>query len=98
MRRFALTFVVALLAFTASGVSALIVAEPCSASEQAEREHGACAPTCVTCGCCAQAVEPVTLGIASSPEIPVDSVQTLIPRLPKTQIRDILHVPKPRIA
>ena len=86
--------IVAFLTFSASGISALVISEPCTGYEQRGREDGACPPTCVTCGCCAQAVEPVTIALAISVETPVDGISPLIPRLPITRSRDILHVPK----
>lgn len=98
MRRFALTIVVALLMFSASGVSAMVIGEPCTGYEQPGREDGTCPPTCVTCGCCAQAAEPAVLAVASLLEAPVTDVSPLIPRLPRTSPRDILHVPKPRFS
>jgi hypothetical protein len=86
--------IVALLTFSASGVSALVIAEPCTGYEQPGRENSACPPTCVTCGCCAQAVEPVILSGVSSPEAPVVGIDGLIPPVPQTRAREILHVPK----
>lgn len=95
MRRFALAIIVAVLTFSASGVSALAIAEPCTGGyEQPGQEDGACPPTCVTCGCCPQAVEPVILSATTSPEAPVVEIDLLIPRLPQNRAREILHVPK----
>ena len=98
MRRFWLGIIVAVLTFSASGVSMLAIAEPCSGYEQAGQEDGACPPTCVTCGCCAQAAEPVMLSVASSPETPVVQVVSFIPPAPQARARKILHVPKLRFA
>jgi hypothetical protein len=94
VRRFALAIVVAVLSVSASGLSALVLIEPCSAYEQSSRPDQDCAPTCVTCGCCAQAVEPVALAVTTTPEIL--SVRIAVARTdsPKTLSRDILHVPK----
>jgi len=95
MRRFALAIIVAVLTFSASGVSALAIAEPCTGGyEQPGQEDGACPPTCVTSGCCPQAVEPVILSATTSPEAPVVEIDLLIPRLPQNRAREILHVPK----
>jgi hypothetical protein len=96
--RFCLAFLVTLLAFSASGVSALIVAEPCAGYDQSGREDGECPPTCVTCGCCNQAAEPVILAVTVSLEIPLAQPAALLPRPPKVQPRDILHVPKTGVA
>jgi hypothetical protein len=98
MRRFALAIIVTWLTFSASGASALAFDEPCTVSEQPGQEDGICPPTCVTCGCCAQAAEPGILAVASSPEAPVAQNDALIPRVPQTRARDILHVPKLRLA
>jgi hypothetical protein len=98
MSRFAVSIVVALLTFSASGLSGVVIAEPCTGYEQPSQDDGACPPTCVTCGCCSQTVEPVILFIASSPESPIAQLDALISRLPKTRAREILHVPKPRLA
>jgi hypothetical protein len=94
VRRFGLAILVALLTLSASGVSALVIDEPCTGYEQPGQEDGACPPTCVTCGCCAQAAEPVILPAASSPEVPIVQVGAFIPAVPLTRARKILHVPK----
>jgi hypothetical protein len=98
--RLALAIIVVLLTFSVSGLSALVTAEPCTGFEPQPQQHDdrACPPTCVTCGCCAQAVEPVTMTVALVFAAPVALVSFLLPRLPKTTPRDILHVPKPRSA
>lgn len=98
MRRFALSIIVALLTLSASGVSALVIGEPCTGYEQPGRDDGACPPTCVTCGCCAQAAEPAILPLTNSLKAPVTDISSLVPGLPETSPRDILHVPKPRFA
>lgn len=98
MRRLILAFIVALLTFSASGAYALVIAEPCTGYEQADQDDGACPPTCVTCGCCAQAAEPAILPMGSSLEAPVTDVSPLSPRVPKATPRDILHVPKLRLS
>lgn len=98
MQRLALAFIVALLTFSASGVSALIAPEPCSPYEQAGKEDGACAPTCVRCGCCARAAETMVPQTEESFDVTVTKFQSNTPTLPSTQPRDILHVPKLRLA
>ena len=98
VRRLAPGIIVALLAFSISGVSGLVMSEPCTGYEQPGREDGACPPTCVTCGCCAQAAEPVALFVAGSLEVPVTDIGSLIPLVPRTSPRDILHVPRLRFA
>jgi len=98
VHRFALAVIVALLTFTASGVSALIVPEPCTAYEQPGQEDGACPPTCVRCGCCARAAETMVPQVEESLDITVAEFHSTTPPLHKTQPRDILHVPKLRLA
>jgi hypothetical protein len=94
VRRFALEIIVALLTFSASGAYALVIAEPCTGYEQPGQDDGACPPTCVTCGCCAQGAEPAVLAVGSSLDAPLTDVSPLIPRVLKTSPRDILHVPR----
>jgi hypothetical protein len=93
--RFALAFVVGLLSLSASGVSSLIVAEPCGyqLTGQAEDDR-ACPPTCATCGCCAQAAEPAPVAGASSPDSLVSGLLSVLPDLLDADPRDILHVPR----
>jgi len=98
VRRLALAIIVGVLTLSASGVSSFVVGEPCTGKELPGSYDGACSPTCVTCGCCAQAAEPVMVVIATSPDIPVADSITFLPGLPRRDPRDILHVPKLRLA
>lgn len=98
VRRFALAIIVSLLTFSASGVVSLVRAEPCTASEPAGRNDSACPPTCVTCGCCALAAETLTLVAMISPDKSISDLVPALPQLPKSDPRDILHVPKLRLA
>jgi hypothetical protein len=98
VRRLVLVVSVAMLAFSASGAFALVVPEPCSVFEQTDSDDGACPPTCVTCGCCAQAVEAMALTVAAVPDTPLAEPASLISGLPKTAPGDILHVPRLRRA
>jgi len=93
VRRLVLAIIVGVLTFSASGLPSLIAGEPCTGYEQPG--DAACPPTCVTCGCCAQAAEPALVPVTSSLEVPVADVSPLIPHLAKASPRDILHVPKP---
>ena len=94
VQRFVLAVIVALLTFSASGAATLIVVEPCSAYDLSGKDDGTCPPTCVTCGCCAQAIEPVALVVPAMPE--QSSGDLLVPptRQPLTSSSDVLHVPK----
>ena len=100
VRRLTFAIIVGLLALSASGVSTLAVGEPCTGFELTDQgeDDGGCPPTCVTCGCCAQAAEPVAVAGASSPAIPVSNLTTALPRIPRTDPLDILHVPKLALA
>jgi hypothetical protein len=100
VRRFALAVIVGLLTLSASGASTLVAGEPCTDVELTRQgdDDGACPPTCVTCGCCAQAVEPVVVAVSGSPDIRVCSLTTVLPRIPRTDPLDILHVPKLALA
>jgi len=98
VRRLAFAIIVALLTFSASGVANLIIFEPCAGYEQTGRDDGSCPPTCVTCGCCAQAAEPAMLVHTGSPDVRVAEVMTALPRLSTTDPRAVLHVPKSRLA
>ncbi|HXW07828.1 MAG TPA: hypothetical protein VD833_21540 [Vicinamibacterales bacterium] len=96
MRRSLLALLVGLLTLSASGVTSLIVDEPCSGFEITAQgdDDGVCPPTCVTCGCCAQAVEPVAFAIASSPDAPIADLVRVLPDVLTADPRDILHVPR----
>jgi hypothetical protein len=78
-----------------SGVSALVVAEPCAGIEQAGTSDAACPPTCVTCGCCAQAVEPLAFTTTATPDILITEIAAALPRFLTSEPRPILLVPKP---
>jgi hypothetical protein len=98
VRRLALAFIVGMLTLSASGVSSLVMAEPCTGNEPPGQSDSACPPTCVTCGCCAQAAVTVAVAIAASPNVLVTSIDAVLPGLPDTDPRPILHVPKFRFA
>lgn len=98
VRRFALAIVIGLLTFSTSGVYSLVVNEPCTGYELPGSDDNTGPPTCVTCGCCAQAVEPVALIVTITPDLLVADAPTFLPDLPRTNPRDILHVPKIRLS
>jgi hypothetical protein len=98
MGRLFLVVIVSMLTWSSSGIATLVISEPCTSYEQAERDDDLCPPTCVTCGCCAQAVEPMTASRPGSPEARVtDLIAPVRPLLP-SQAFDIFHVPKPSFA
>jgi hypothetical protein len=98
VRRFALAVIVGLLTFSASGVCSLVINEPCTGDEAPGRDEAACPPTCVTCGCCAQAVEPAAFVASAAPDAPIADLPDVLPSVLPTNPRDILHVPKIRFA
>jgi hypothetical protein len=98
VRRLALALIVGLLSFSATGVARLIVGEPCAPFTLAAEDDGDCPPTCVTCGCCAQAVEPTALVVADSIEVVTPLFSPVLPAFTDSEPRDILHVPKLRLA
>ena len=98
MRLFALAVIIGLLSFSVSGVYSLVINEPCTGYEAPGTEDAACPPTCVTCGCCAQAVEPVALIVSATPDAPIVDIPDVLPSVLRTTPRDILHVPKTRFA
>ena len=77
VRRFVLPVIVLLLTVSASGIFSLAMSEPCGSTELVGGDS-ACPPTCVTCGCCAQAAEPAMLVLTGSPEAPVSADHRLI--------------------
>jgi hypothetical protein len=95
VRRFTFALIAGLLALSVSGVCSLVVNEPCTGYELSVSDDGACPPTCATCGCCAQAVDTVTVVVAALPDLPIAEIPVFLSRLPQTIQRDILHVPKP---
>jgi hypothetical protein len=95
VRRLALAIIVGLLSFSASGVLNLVVGEPCAGFSVSAEHDSDCPPTCVTCGCCAQAVEPATIAIASLAAVSIPDLVAVLPAAPKARSHDILHVPKP---
>lgn len=98
VRRFALALIVALLAFSASGVPSLSLDEPCVGTIAGVPDDGACPPSCVTCGCCAQGAEAPVVALPGAQDAPVEPINSIVPRIPQTPTAKILHVPKPFLA
>lgn len=95
MRRLALIFVVVLLVLSASGVQAISWTDPCEG--EAESTPGgdqSCPPTCFTCGCCAQPIEPPLVEVLPSAEPVVHPSPNTNPSLASREPRGILHVPR----
>jgi hypothetical protein len=90
---------VGLLSLSVSGVTALAIGEPCSASESSRGGDTSCPPTCITCGCCAQSVEPIAVPFVSAPLERVEASLHAPPfDLLSPNLHDVLHVPKTRLA
>jgi hypothetical protein len=98
VRRLALALLVGILSFSVTGVARLMVDEPCTAFTLSAEDDGDCPPTCVTCGCCAQAAEPTAILVSDSIDLVTPRYRPVLPHFPDTEPRDILHVPKPRLA
>jgi hypothetical protein len=92
--RFAVAILCGLLMLGLSGVTVLAVGEPCSSVEQTSSDHDSCPPTCVTCGCCAQAVEPTAVHVDASPKPTPVAPPPVVIRFPVPAPLGILHVPK----
>jgi hypothetical protein len=76
-------------------VGAAFFAESCALVEKTgESQHSDCPPTCVTCGCCVQAVEPTDIVVYTSFAAPVSGPAVPEYRLIQSEPRDVLHVPK----
>lgn len=89
--------VVGMLTLSASDMLSLVVTERCTVFDLSGSDDD-CPPTCVTCGCCARAVEPALLVVAASSDVPSGAMPVPPVGLPRIDPRDILHVPKPRLA
>jgi hypothetical protein len=98
VQRLAFALLVGILSFSATGVAGLILGEPCLSLTLSNEDDGNCPPTCVTCGCCAQAAEPTAVVVASSLDVPVPHFAAVLPPFTETDPRDILHVPRQRSA
>jgi hypothetical protein len=94
VRRLARALLVAFLAVGSSGASALIAGEPCVLVEEPAAADADCMPTCVTCGCCAQATEATAIVVATAPAVRVAAAVPLVCGRPEIPPRDILHIPK----
>lgn len=92
--RVVLAVVLGLLTLSASGAVSLIAGEPCTSYEEAGQTDTSCPPTCVTCGCCAQAAEDVVVVRASSSNPPAAVLAADLPHFPVSEPRPIFHVPK----
>jgi hypothetical protein len=93
--RFSLAILCGLLMLSLSGVTVIAIGEPCTGVEQTDSDHNSCPPTCVTCGCCAQAVEPAAVHVDASQKPSPGEPPPVVDQLPAASPFDVLHVPKP---
>ncbi|MEO8358429.1 MAG: hypothetical protein ABI672_00240 [Vicinamibacteria bacterium] len=94
MKRLSLIAVVALLVLSASGLLSISFADPCETSSADSGGDQSCPPNCFTCGCCAQAMVPVTVQILANAEEAVPFVAMAPLPTASGEPHGILHVPK----
>lgn len=97
VRRAFFIVVLAVLIADASGISSLVVSDPCSVSANESAPDGGCPAFCVrcSCGCCASPIVPMPIVVFTGVALPPIVVPTP-PHdpLPSGIPLDILHVPK----
>ena len=95
MKRGLLSALVAALVLSASGAFAISWTDPCE-DEVASTpgEDQSCPPTCFTCGCCSQAIEPPCLDAVPAAEPIAHAEPPSSPGFTNLEPRGILHVPK----
>jgi hypothetical protein len=76
------------------GLPSLFLPEPCGLSDRSNAPDGACPPSCVLCGCCAQPAVPSLFGVQIAADLPARSFPPPVPALVSVDPREILHVPK----
>jgi len=98
VRRALFMAILAVLMADASGISSLLVSEPCSVTANESGSDEGCPAFCVrcTCGCCASPIVPLPAAAFTA----VGLVPHVVPApphdsLPAGDSLDILHVPKP---
>lgn len=98
VRLLAAAFIVALLTAGVSGISAVTVTDPCTVSETTGTDDAGCPDACVGCACCVETAEPVMPLLTASADSALSPPVASLPRPARTNPRDILHVPKPRLS
>jgi len=97
MRRALFLVALAILVCDASGITSLLVPEPCAIGTSDSTPDGGCPAFCVRCACpcCVSGVEhSVPVVISAQPFIVPVTVLSL-EHLRTGAVRDILHIPKP---
>jgi hypothetical protein len=96
MRRALFIAVLAILVSDASGITSLIVPEPCALETSDSTPDGGCPAFCLrcACSCCVSAVEhsgPVPISTEGFVvRVPAPALQ----HLPTGVVQDVLHIPK----
>jgi len=96
MRRALFIAVLAILVSDASGVTSLIVPEPCALETSDSTPDGGCPAFCLRCACpcCVSAVEHCAPVAISTQAFVVPVPAPLLQHLPTGVVHDILHIPK----
>jgi len=97
MRRSLFVALLVVLVGDASGLSSLLIQEPCAIAASESVPDSGCPAFCVrcTCACCAASIEqtsPCETAVAPVPPLPVAFASLLA--LPAGERADILHIPK----
>ena len=82
------------MALNVGGLPSLFLPEPCDLIERSNEPDGACPPSCVLCGCCAQPAVPSLFGVDIAADLPAHSFPPAVPALVSVDPREILHVPR----
>jgi len=96
MRRALFIAVLAILVSDASGITSLIVREPCTFETSDSTPDGGCPAFCLRCACpcCVSAVEHCAPVAISTQAFVVPVPALLLQHLPTGVVHDVLHIPK----
>ena len=96
MRRALFIAVLAILVSDASGITSLIVPEPCALETSDSTPDGGCPAFCLRCACpcCVSAVEHSVPIQISAQTVVVPAPAPSLQHLPTGVVHDVLHIPK----
>jgi hypothetical protein len=94
LQRILFALLASFLIVSASGVSALVLDEPCAIGDTDRDDSDGCLPTCATCGCCSQPVVPGAMAVDSTQQLEIAHEPLAINPLISLTARDVFHVPK----
>jgi len=96
MRRALFIAVLAILVSDASGITSLIVPEPCALETSDSTPDGGCPAFCLRCACpcCVSSVEHSVPIQISAPTFVVSAPAPSLQHLPTGVVHDVLHIPK----